>query len=193
ISWERLGSFHSGHNWYNHESNFWALKDFPWTGVTHELPETDGTISLRWVFVSFPGSLTSNLGIDDIHIYSSEREIWEERGKYTTELNVSGPTVIGDEAFIYADILVPEALGNTMFTMFNQPDPVITPANEAILPTSFILYHPGQVTREIGFYVPHRSVELLAATGCSNCYRPNSIYDLSISGYQSVNTGEYND
>lgn len=195
-TWQKLGTHSSGHNWYNHATDCWALQYFPWMGVTHPLPEGLDNIKLRWAFVSFPGSLTSNFAIDDIHIYSRGKNVMNDRGTALQTQNISANTETffnNDGNTRIASIYSTENLNNTKVSIYNHEEPLINRSNEAILPTNFVLAIQNSKPYQCNLYVPHSSVNLLQNTNCEACYMPTSIYELGISNYKTSNLVELND
>lgn len=195
-NWQRLGSNGTGYNWYNRTENYWAATTLPWQNASHELPNGVDMISLRFVFESFPSNANAGMAIDDIHIYEKDKEIATAIFTQTNTINVPANTLTTLETDVkYASIKSTQNLGATTLSHSILAEPILSPGNESILPTTLYL-KPGansNARHQGGFYVPH-DVLLRAqnVTDCHACYIPTSIYSLGLSKYAPNNTEELN-
>lgn len=70
--WMKLGDYNKGTNWYN-DSNYlvWTIEDKTmWHQAETYLPDSVGSIQLRYGLYTDPGSNKEGIGIDDIRIYN---------------------------------------------------------------------------------------------------------------------------
>lgn len=193
--WHKLGSNGSGHNWYNHPEDYWAYGFHHWKGVTHLIPEVSSPIRFRWVFRSFSGSRTSNMAIDDIHIYQDNgKNIWSERGTKTESFELYGTSniVVSQDDYVLAEFDNPERSGTYQLSLYNHSEPIISASNEMIIPTSFAIKGEESNSAQIQLYVPHSSIEITEQNECNGCQKPHHIYRKGISIYQSNNSQEIN-
>src|SRR5690606_20155833 len=79
--WERLGDLVTGTNWYNRSyvgSFAWSVADYTrWHVATVSLPTGLSNLRLRFVLKSDPGVNKEGVAIDDIHIYSNSKGIYD--------------------------------------------------------------------------------------------------------------------
>lgn len=71
-TWQTLGDYNKGINWYN-DSNYlaWTEQDKTmWRQAEIYLPDTLGSIQLRYTLVTDPDSNHEGIGVDDIRIYN---------------------------------------------------------------------------------------------------------------------------
>lgn len=193
-NWQKLGAENTGYNWYNHTENYWAYGFHHWKVVTHALPVTDGSIKFRWVFESFSGSRSSNFAIDDVHIYDEpQKEIWSERGIFTQDISLSSgvETKIETDQFRYVWLESTTSGSSYKMSMHNHETPILSSANEVIIPTSFAFIGPNKVSAKAHFFVPHSSVEMSKNADCG-CQKTDQIYGNGISVYSSENLDELN-
>ncbi len=200
ITWTKLGAYGQGTNWYNKNysgNQLWSQQDYTrWHVATTSLPTGPSRLRLRFVFNSDGGVNKDGIAIDDIHIYDNVFGIYDgvTMGSPVTQ-NIPGGS--GWVDFTYGGKLVAsvkspvQAMGNTDVQAYIYTGPVRTNNGEyyhnrniTIKPTTVGLTDSASVR----FYFLDAETEtLINATGCPNCIKPSTAYDLGVSKYSDPN------
>jgi hypothetical protein len=71
-SWQKLGKFGEGENWYDYEAGqvWMRANETNWREVIIPLPVHNGTIRLRYVLQTDEGSTREGIAIDNFHVYN---------------------------------------------------------------------------------------------------------------------------
>lgn len=193
--WLRLGNYESGYNWYNQAQNVWSKKYQDWIGVSHSLP-TSAT-GIRIVLEAYPGSRTTGVAIDDIHIYDFTESIIDRDTQLTIVNDVYAGTLT---EFVYDSLIIgairaSSSIMSTSFHQFNHANVKVSNMNEAILPTNYVIMpqRTSPLDKSITFYLPYNSYDKYLATTCNDCIKSSSIYRLGISNFYSENEETLND
>jgi hypothetical protein len=199
VNWTKLGTSGSGANWYNKAADqLWSIQNFTrWHVATIPLPTGLNRMRLRIVFESDPASNREGVAIDDIHIYNNSNGIYDG-------ITMSSPvtqTVSGNARvdFISGGKLVASVLPNNQTLGATDVQAYINAAPVRF--TSAQYYHDRNITIKptnsllndsvsVRFYFLDKEVDSLTkATGCINCTKPGSAYDLGVSKYSDVDKG----
>ncbi|MDB5197734.1 MAG: family serine peptidase, partial [Flaviaesturariibacter sp.] len=198
ISWTKLGAAGTGYNWYNKTTDrLWSIQSYTrWHVATIPLPIGLSQLRLRFALASDAGVNREGMAIDDIHIYDNTKGLYE------------GPTLTAPI------IQTVSGSGWVDFTSGGKLLASLQPSNQNLGATAirgFIdttvsrwnnaqYYHGRNLTikpanRELAdsvavrFYFTDRETEkLLTATGCTNCGKPTSAYELGVSQYSDPDT-----
>lgn len=197
INWIKLGASGQGTNWYNKSlEQLWSIQDYTrWHVATIPLPTGISRLRIRFAMAADPAVNREGIAIDDIHIYNNTMGIYDG-------VTMSAPvsqTVSGNNWIDFTSnnklvaSLQPknQNLGNTKVQAYINAGPVrytssqyyhnrnitIKPANTS----------PDSVT--VRFYFLNSEVDtLVKATGCANCSKPASAYELGVSKYSDPDT-----
>ncbi len=199
-SWTKLGISGQGTNWYNKNysgNHVWSQQDYTrWHVATSALPTTNNSsLRLRFVVDSDDGVNRDGLAIDDIHIYDNNYGIYE--GATTTTAitqNINGGTSWVN--FLSAGKLIASVqpsnqnMGSTAVQVYintgtvrNHTEQYYHDRNITIKP-SLISLADSAVVRF--YFLDSESEALLAATGCTDCEKPGSAYELGVSKYSDT-------
>ena len=196
ISWTRLGSFNNGVNWYNKNYSsgtnpLWSVQNYTrWHVATTALPTGISRLRLRFVMRSDEGVTREGIAIDDIHIYNNTNGIYD--GPSLTSAitqNVSGNSWIN---FMSSNKLVASVNPNNQ--NLGSTDVKVYIDTAASRYTNSQYYHKRNITvvpsnnltdsAIVRFYFLDTETEaLINASGCSNCSKPQSAYQLGVSKY----------
>jgi hypothetical protein len=196
ITWTKLGTSAQGVNWYNKTSQqLWSVQSFwRWHVSGFILPTGLNKMRLRFVFSSDVGVNREGIAIDDIHIYDNSKGIF--KSPPITGSSVQNPVVgqwtdfeIGGK--LIASLKTNSAIGSTKAAVYidtssrSSNAQYMHPRNITIKPVQREL--SDSVT--VRFYFTDAETEkLLAASGCSNCSKPGSAYELGVSKYTDIDT-----
>jgi hypothetical protein len=204
-TWNRLGAFNQGTNWYNKNysgNNLWSVRNYTrWHVATIPLPTGISRLRLRFVMTSDESVEWDGMAIDDIHIYDNSYPIYD------------GPTLT---------VPVTQTIGGgTNWTHFITGGKIIasvqpnglnmgsTPV-QAYINTTGIRNFNGQYyldrnltikpsTRNFSdsaivrfYFLDTESEALINAAGCSSCSKPASAYDAGISKYSDPDSTKEN-
>lgn len=198
-TWTRLGANGEGTNWYNKaysSNNLWSVHNYHrWHVATTSLNAIPAAqrsqVRLRFVVSSDPGVNREGIAVDDIHIYDNTDSIYKgaTMGAPVTQ------TINGGEGWVHflesgklvASVKSPVSMGSTDVQAYIHPGAVRTNSgqyyhnrNITIKPTTVMLSDSATVR----FYFTDAETEaLIAATGCSWCYKPAMAYELGVSKY----------
>lgn len=194
--WTKLGAMGQGTNWYNKiysTNHVWSRENYTrWHVATIPLP-TPGSSNIRFRFVISADGLVSKdgIGVDDIHIYDNVNGIYDgvTMGSPVTQ------TINGGEGWVnfiqsgklVASVNSPVNMGSTDVQAYINTggvrinsDQYYHDRNITIKPTTVNLADSATVR----FYFLDTETEaLIAATGCSFCFKPSMAYELGITKY----------
>ncbi len=200
ITWSKLGSFGQGTNWYNKNyagNHVWSQQNYTnWHVATTALPTTNNSkLRLRFVFNSDSGLGKDGIAVDDIHIYDNLYGLYVggtmaapvtqtintgtnswvdflEGGKLVASVHPAGQEMGATEVKAY---LHTGAVRWSSNQYYHNRNFTIQPAN------SFLTLADSVLVR---VYFPDTETEtLIAATGCSGCAKPSTVYDLGVTKY----------
>ncbi|NOT50737.1 MAG: S8 family serine peptidase [Chitinophagaceae bacterium] len=195
-TWNRLGAFGQGTNWYNKNyinNNVWSQQDYTrWHVATTALP-TSNNSNIRFRFaINSDGSVRKDgMGVDDIHIYDNVNGIYDG-------VTMGSPvmqTINGGEGWVnfiqsgklVASVNSPVSMGNTDAQAYINAGPVRINSDQ--------YYHDRNITIKpatvnlsdsalVRFYFLDTETEaLINATGCSYCFKPSMAYELGVTKY----------
>ncbi len=208
ITWNKLGSFGQGTNWYNKNysgNHLWSQQDYTrWHVATTALPTTNNTsIRFRFVVNSDNGVTKDGMAIDDIHIYDNLYGIYDVTG---TSPVVNQPAVNGSGWINFIESgtnkliasINPNGqnMGSTDVQSYINTGAVRTKGeqyyhdrNITIKPATFSLADSATVR----FYFLDTETEaLINATGCGYCYKPSMAYELGVTKYSDPDDSKEN-
>jgi hypothetical protein len=195
IIWTKLGSFGSGTNWYNKSysgDELWNVEDYTrWHVATTALPTGISRLRLRIVMNSDPAVNKEGIAVDDIHIYDNTMGIYDgvTLASPVTQ-TISGGTSWID--FTSGGKLVASIQPNSQNMGSTDIQAYINTAT--VRHTSSQYYHDRNITVRpantlsdsvtVRFYFLDNETEnLINATACSSCSKPQSAYQLGVSKY----------
>lgn len=206
ITWNKLGAFGQGTNWYNKNysgNHLWSKQDYTrWHVATTALPTTNNTsLRFRFVFNSDDGLSKDGIAVDDIHIYDNINGIYDVTG---TSPVVNQPAVNGSGwiDFIQAGKLIASINPNGQNMGSTDVQSYINTGAVRINSDQF--YHDRNITIKpatinladsatVRFYFLDTETEaLINATGCSFCYKPSMAYELGVSKYSDADDSKEN-
>ena len=208
ITWNRLGAFGQGTNWYNKNyinNNVWSNQDYTrWHVATTALPTTNNTsLRFRFVFNSDDGLSKDGIAIDDIHIYDSLYGIYDVTG---TSPVVNQPAVNGSGWINFIESGTNKLIAsiNPNGQNMGSTDVQSYINTGAVRINSDQFYHDRNITIKpttvnladsatVRFYFLDTETEaLINATGCSYCYKPSMAYELGVSKYSDADDSKEN-
>lgn len=196
VTWNRLGAFNQGTNWYNKSyssNNLWSVRNYTrWHVATIPLPTGLNRLRLRFVMSSDESVNWEGIAVDDIHVYDSIYSIYDGPTMVSpVTQNISGGNTKVD--FISGGKIIASVLPNNQ-NMGNTD-------LQAYINTSGVRNFNGQyyhdrnitvkpATKQLSdsvrlriYFLDSESEALIAGTGCGACSKPASAYDLGISKY----------
>jgi subtilisin family serine protease len=203
INWRRLiDTALAGQNWYsNTVPTYWSNQGYTrWHVATMGLPQNASNIRLRLVMRSDEAINMEGIAIDDIHVYDSAKAIYDGVSpSITATRNVSGSEWVHfeSEGKLIASIKPNgQNLGATDVQAFIHSGTVRN-ANRQYYHNRNITIKPQTTTLSdsvtVRMYFPDSESEaLLSATGCSDCAKPASAYELGVSKYSDPDKSKEN-
>jgi len=200
ITWTKLGSFGQGTNWYNKNyagNQLWSQQNYTnWHVATTALPTSNNSrLRFRFVFNSDSGLNKDGIAVDDIHIYDNLYGLYDgatmaapvtqtintgtntwvdflEGGKLVASVHPAGQEMGATDVRAY---LHTGAVRWSSNQYYHNRNFTIQPAN------AFLALGDSVLVR---VYFPDTETEtLIAATGCSGCAKPATVYDLGVTKY----------
>ncbi len=197
ITWNRLGDFGQGTNWYNKQMGVngpvWNVQDYTqWHVATTALPANSNRLRLRFVIQTDPYVSREGIAIDDIHIYDKAFDIYNG-ATLTSPVTVAGVSGNSWTNFTTGSQIIAavkangQSLGNTDAQVYintaavrNKSNQYYHDRNITIKPTNLT---PADSVSVRFYFLDTETERLLAATGCTSCDKPASAYELGISKY----------
>ncbi len=200
-TWTRLGAVGAGTNWYDKNysgSHVWSTQNYTrWHVATIPLPAGLDRLRIRFVLESDPAVSREGIAIDDIHIYDSIYSIYDGPPFTSPVVNqaalngnawvdfVSGGKIIASvnpnnqnmgntdvQAFIHTG-----ATRVNSRQYYHNRNITIKPANPNLADSATVRF----------YFLDTESESLINATGCGNCTKPASAYDLGVTKYSNAN------
>jgi hypothetical protein len=195
ITWNKLGAYGSGTNWYNKDysgDQLWNIQNYTrWHVATTALPAGLSRLRLRIVMNSDPAVNREGIAVDDIHIYDNTMGIYDG----VTLASPINQTIAGGTSWIdftSGGKLVASVqpnnqnMGSTDVQAFINVGAVRHTSNQYYHDRSITIIPANNLTDSaiVRFYFLDSEVDsLLNATGCSSCSKPGSAYQLGVSKY----------
>ncbi|MFI5187187.1 MAG: S8 family serine peptidase [Chitinophagales bacterium] len=195
ITWNKLGAFGSGTNWYNKNysgDQLWNIQNYTrWHVATSALPAGLSRLRLRIVMNSDPAVNREGIAVDDIHIYDNTMGIYNG----VTLASPINQTISGGTSWIdftSGGKLVASVqpnnqnMGSTNIQAYINTGAVRHASNQYYHDRNITIIPANNLTDSaiIRFYYLDSETEaLLNATGCSSCSKPSSAYQLGVSKY----------
>ncbi|HEY1113846.1 MAG TPA: T9SS type A sorting domain-containing protein, partial [Chitinophagaceae bacterium] len=201
--WYRLtDSAAAGTNWYTTTPPaYWSNQNYSrWHAVTMGLPRGVSNLRLRIVMWSDEAINMEGIAIDDIHIYDSVKAIYngpspsmtstqpvsgtgwvhfESEGKLIASIKSNGQNLGATEVQGY---IHSGSVRNTNKQYYHNRNITIKPQTTSLSDSvSVRMYFPDS-----------ESEALVAATGCSDCAKPGSAYELGVSKYSDPDDSKEN-
>lgn len=200
LTWTKLGSFGQGTNWYNKNyagNHVWSRQNYTnWHVATTALPTTNNSrLRVRFVFNSDSGVNMDGIAVDDIHIYDNLYGLYDGGTMATPATQTINTGVNTWVDFLEGGKLVAsvhpagQEMGITEVKAYQHTGAVRWSSNQyyhnrsfTIQPANSFLSLADSVLVRV--YFPDTETEtLIAATGCSGCAKPSTVYDLGVSKY----------
>jgi len=195
VTWNKLGAFGSGTNWYNKNyagNQLWSIQNYTrWHVATATLPSGLSRLRLRFVINSDPAVNREGVAIDDIHIYDNTMGIYNG-------VSMSSPvtqTISGGNAWInftsggkLVASLQPNGqnMGSTNVQAFINPGAVRHFAYQYYHDRNITVIPANSLTDSVAvrfYFLDTETETLLNATSCPACSKPSSAYELGVSKY----------
>ena len=197
ITWNKLGAYGQGTNWYNKSSNqLWSIQDFTrWHVATISLPTGLTRLRLRFVLSSDPAVNREGIAIDDVHVYDNNNGIYDG----VTMTNAVSQTVSGSKwiHFISGGKLIAsihpnnQNLGNTNVQAYINAGTSRYTSSQYYMDRNITIKPantPVDSVRVRFYYLDKEADSLINAKGCSSCSKPASAYELGVSKYSDPDT-----
>lgn len=204
VTWNKLGTFGSGINWYNDPTGAsqWRTSMRTWHVASIDLPVKSANMRFRIVMSSDLGINYDGVGIDDIHIFD-KAAIYNSTPLLNTVQNVSGSNWVhftdGTGKRIASINANGQNLGNTTVDVYPYTGSVRTSSSQYYLNRNIVVKPttPPVSNVTVRFYFTDAEAKsLIAATGCGICSKPKDPYELGVtkySGLVSEENGTLND
>ena len=195
-TWARLGAKGQGTNWYNKlatDIEAWSVENYTrWHVGTIPLPVINGNVRLRIVMSADPGTTREGIAIDDVHIYDNSAGIYDagttltavtqqpasssgwidfmQNGKLVVSINPNGQELgsTGVQAYVNSG-----AVRNNGNQYYLDRNVTIKPATNSLA---------NDATVRI-YFLDSEIEKLINATGCPNCTKVATAYQLGVSKY----------
>jgi hypothetical protein len=199
VTWNKLGTFGSGTNWYNDPTGAsqWRTSLTTWHVASIDLPVKSATMRFRIAMSSDQGANYDGVGVDDIHIFD-KAAIYNSTPLLNTIQNVSGSNWVhfndGTGKRIASINANGQNLGNTTVDVYPYTGTVRTSSSQYYLNRNIVVKPtiPPVSDVTVRFYFTDAEAKsLLAATGCGSCSKPKDPYELGVTKYSGT-TGEEN-
>ena len=203
VTWQRLiDTAAVGANWYTRNApSYWSTPNYSrWHVATMGLPRGVGTIRLRIVMWSDEAVNMEGVAIDDIHVYDGTKDIYngvspsvtatqpvggsewvhfESGGKLIASIKPNGQSLGSTDvqAFIHSG-----AVRNTGGQYYHHRNITIKPQATALADSATVRM----------YFLDSESEALLGATGCPDCTKPGSAYELGVSKYSDPDDSKEN-
>lgn len=190
LSWQKLGAVGQGTNWYdNTATQAWQMSKTHWHVSTIPIPTNSATTKFRFVMQADGGVNYEGIGLDDIHIYSSapiytgatintgltqniSGNLWQHfssGGNRIASLLPNNNNLGSTEAKVF---LHTGSVRNSNGQYYVNRNIVVQPTNAPSSPV------------KLRFYFTDTEVEdVLNATGCGTCTKPNNAYEFGVTKY----------
>ncbi|MGH2552721.1 MAG: S8 family serine peptidase, partial [Chitinophagaceae bacterium] len=208
MTWNRLGAFGQGTNWYNKNyvnNNAWSIQDYTrWHVATIALPTTNNSsLRFRFAFNSDAGLSKDGIAVDDIHIYDNIYGIYNITG---TSPVVNQPAVSGTSWINFIEPGTNKLIAsvNPNGQNMGSTDVQSYINTGAVRINSDQFYHDRNITIKpatvnladsatVRFYFLDTETEaLINATGCGYCFKPTMAYELGVSKYSDPDVSKEN-
>ena len=193
VTWNRLGTNTTGTNWYNDPTGLqqWRNSLTTWHVASIDIPTTASNVRFRFAMSSDAGFNTEGVGIDDIHVFD-KASIYTGPQLLNTTQTVSGSNWIH---FISGGKRIAsinpngQNLGTTTVDVYPYSGPVRNANNEYYLDRDVVIRPAILPITPVSVRVYFTDVEaknLIAATGCGSCDKPNDPYELGVTKYSGT-------
>jgi hypothetical protein len=193
VTWNRLGSNGVGTNWFNDPTGKkqWRTSLTTWHVASTDIPTTGTNVRFRFVMSSDMGFNMEGVGIDDIHVFDKALIY---TGTPVTGINqtVSGSNWVhftsGGKrvASINANGY---DLGSTTVDVYPYTGAVRTQNNQYYLDRNIVIRPTNAPAGYVSvrfYFTDAEAKNLLAATGCGSCSKPNDPYELGVTKYSGT-------
>ena len=193
VTWNRLGSNGSGVNWYNDflGSSVWRTSLTTWHVASVDIPTTGTSVRFRFVMSSDAGYNTEGVGIDDIHVFD-KAQVYTGPQLLNTTQTVSGNNWIhftSGGKRIASINPNGQDLGSTTVDVYPYVGAVRTNANQYYLDRNIVIRPTTQPSGNVSvrfYFTDTEAKNLIAATGCGPCSKPNDPYELGVTKYDGT-------
>ncbi|SKC13349.1 S8 family serine peptidase [Dyadobacter psychrophilus] len=198
-AWTRLGAQGQGTNWYNKTysgKGSWSIQNFVrWHVATIPLPTGFSSLKIRFVFSADNFNNREGIALDDIHIYDQANGIYDETGtgspvsqsvpasnnwvhflrnnKLIASVNTKGQNLGNTEVQAY---VTTSGIRNTNKNYYLDRNFTIKPQNANLADSAIVRL----------YFLESETLALVNATGCNNCDKPSSAYELAVSKYKNA-------
>jgi hypothetical protein len=204
-SWQRLGSFGTGVNWYNRnytDGPVWSKQDYTnWHVASALLPAGVPNLRLRFVMKSDPYVSREGVAIDDIHIFDRSAGIFNDpvlvSNTVSENANSDDWIPFYDNGKIMAALHTRgNNLGSAAVTTHLYDGAVRDTNNSYYLNRNFaIATNDDRLADSVDLRLYFTDLEVkdwIGATGCVGCPQPVSAYQLGVAQYAGSDRSEEN-
>jgi len=196
ISWNKLGSYGQGTNWYDSTFNVWNPEGFTrWHVATIPLPKPPigETIHFRFVMASDPAVNYEGIAVDDIHIYDLVYPILPASTNYVITQNLSGNSF---NDYVQTNQLLAsiqpgnQSINSAAATLYAH-DTITNPGlTQFTLSRSYTILAPQSPADSVQirlYLLDSEFVNALDDGGCPSCTPLTDAYSLGITQYDNHN------
>ncbi len=191
LTWQKLGTSVTGTNWYTDAlTNRWQTSFRTWHVASTDIPSTGSNVRFRFVMSADGGVTFEGVGIDDVHVF-------DKQAIYTGTPITSGlaQTVSGNGWIHFNDpggkrivSINPygQNLGVTEVQVYPYPGPVRVSNNQYYADRNIVVRPTNQPATNVAvrfYFTDTEAKDLIAATGCASCTKPNDPYELGVTQY----------
>ncbi len=191
--WQKLGAVGSGTNWYDNTGfDNWRLSKTKWHVASIDVPPYAGNVRFRIAITSDGGVNYEGVGIDDFHLFN--------KSSVYTGLPVTGLTqnvsAAGWTNFYSGSTIVAAlnlnggtSLGNTTVDVYPYSGTVRTSNNQYYLDRNIVIRPTNVPSGYVGvrfYFTEAEANNLLNASGCGVCTKPNDPYELGVTKYNGT-------
>jgi hypothetical protein len=184
-------------NWNNAPGGFyWSVENYTrWHVATARLPKGLNRIRLRFVMSSDPAVNREGIAIDDVHVYDNTKGIYDGASlpaPITQNVSGNGWTHFEADGKLVASLHpANQNLGATNVNVYINSNEVRSTQGQYYHDRN-ITIKPSNVLTDsatVRFYFLDIEAEaLIQATGCNDCSKPGSVYELGVSQYHDYDT-----
>ena len=198
VTWQKLGSAGAGTNWYDGAAiNVWRLSNNKWHVANFDIPSGIGNVRFRFVLSSDSGLNMEGVGVDDVTVHEASLVAVNPPVINVSAASVKGnnwvPFNMGNQAagpwYVLAEINPNgQDLGKVDINLYPNTTGLVRTDNNNhyYLDRSFVIHPDNPPTANVGvrlYFTDAEAKALIAATGCANCIKPATAYELGISKY----------
>jgi hypothetical protein len=194
-TWNKLGSYGLGTNWYDSAFNVWNETGFTrWHVASIYLPQppVGGSIRFRFVLATDPGATFEGMAVDDIHIFDRLRSMSDAQGVKTAEQDLAANTWTDflNNNELLSSVKPPSSMSQVAVTLYAHDTLSNPSATQYTFPRSYTVKAPQNPTDSISvrlFMTDSDVVKVVDDTTCPSCTEVSDAYRLGITQYSNGN------